>query len=244
MAEVTVAGLANAEPLSDVDMFLVSQPEAYNPFTESPGDTRKVTLSRHIEYLEKIFVAREPFGYLLSFDFEPSAEELAMWRCLPLAGQMINFVANPEYRRLCDRKYAGDANNATADWWYKTSDPAGLIRDVNGAYLRVLDHRGLFSRAAGQNSKYRMASDTPYDGGAIGAYLSDAIRDITGYFTALGSAIGSFGGAFEVSETEYVGNVATGAGFQKLVSFRASRVSRIAEETRPGSISAFLCIKY
>jgi hypothetical protein len=46
--------------------------------------------------------------------------------------------------------------------------------------MRVLDHRGLFSRAAGQNSKYKMANDAPYDGKSIGAYISDAIRDIKG----------------------------------------------------------------
>jgi predicted secreted protein len=101
-------------------------------------------------------IAGQPFGYLMEFEFEPTALELANWRCLPLGGQLILIS---QYQRLCDRKYVGNGNNATADWWYKC-DSAGN-RDVNGTYMRVLDHRGLFSRAVGANSLYRMANDTP-----------------------------------------------------------------------------------
>ncbi|MDR1588559.1 MAG: hypothetical protein LBS57_13980, partial [Treponema sp.] len=64
MAEITVAGLADAEALNDDNMFLVSQPEAYNPFTQSPGDTRKVTLSKLTQYFDQDFdqnyVSRKP----------------------------------------------------------------------------------------------------------------------------------------------------------------------------------------
>jgi hypothetical protein len=229
---------------SPTSVILTSAPDAVT----QPGTPFSVESMNKIE--QGIFDAHEalaamqaadPYGYILAFDFEPTVYELATWRCLPLQGQIVQISL---YQRLCDRKYVGDAANATADWWYKTSDPQGQVRDVNGAYMRVLDHQGLFIRGAGQNSKYRMANDAPYNGGAIGAYLSDAIRDITGYFTALGSAIGSFGGSFSVSETEYAGDVATSSGFQNLISFRASRVARTAEETRSASIAAGFYIKY
>jgi hypothetical protein len=103
-------------------------------------------------------IDREPFGYNIEFEIEPSALQLALWRCLPLHGQVVLIS---QYQRLCDAKYVGNAANATADWWYKTADPEGTIRDVNGAYMRVLDHRGVFSRPAGRNSKYTAANDTP-----------------------------------------------------------------------------------
>jgi hypothetical protein len=45
-------------------------------------------------------VARELFGYLLPFDLEPTNEEMALWRCLPLAGQVVLIS---QYQRLCDR---------------------------------------------------------------------------------------------------------------------------------------------
>jgi hypothetical protein len=110
------------------------------------------------EQLKKAFYNNRVIGELKFFAFEPTPLQFARWRCLPVVGQVIEIS---QYQDLCDLKYCGDGQNADADWWYKTSDPEGKIRDVEGAYMRVLDHRGLFSRAAGQNSKYRMANDTP-----------------------------------------------------------------------------------
>jgi hypothetical protein len=103
-----------------------------------------------------------PFGYEIPFEIMPTAMELAAWRCLPEQGQLIHI---PLYQRLSDRMYVGDDYNDTADWWYKC-DSEGK-RDVNGEYMRVLDHRGIFSRPAGQNSKYKMANDTPMTAGRL-----------------------------------------------------------------------------
>ena len=66
-----------------------------------------------------------------------------------------------EYQRLCDAMYCGNDATATALWWYKSSDPDGQVRVVNGAYMRVLDHRGIFTRPAGENSYYKMSNDAP-----------------------------------------------------------------------------------
>jgi hypothetical protein len=186
-------------------------------------------------------IAEMFFGYLVPFEFQPTALELATWRCLPLQGQVIQISL---YQRLCDKMYVGNTANATADWWYKTSDAAGATRDPNGAYMRVLDHRGLFSRAAGQNSKYKMANDAPYDGKSIGAYISDAIRDIKGVTYSFYGPYTS--GAFyrdPESQTGAINYDATGA-LVSYIEFLASRVVPTALENRPASISAYLCIKY
>jgi hypothetical protein len=179
--------------------------------------------------------------------------ELAAWRCLPEQGQLIHI---PLYQRLSDRMYVGDDYNDTADWWYKTSDPQGAVRDVTGAYMRVLDHRGIFRRPAGQNSKYKMANDTPYDGMSIGAYLGDAIRNIHGWITFLHDStanrrvVYTAGGAFYLENQAYspVTDISLqqnsgGTSFDS-VRLDAFTIVPIALENRPASISAYLCIKY
>jgi hypothetical protein len=60
--EITIAGLADAQALSDDDMLPVSRPDAYNPVTQSHGDTRKVKLPLVAGYLEKTLVTKEPSG--------------------------------------------------------------------------------------------------------------------------------------------------------------------------------------
>jgi hypothetical protein len=175
--------------------------------------------------------------------------QLAAWRFLPLAGQVIHI---PSYQRLCDMMYVGDALNPTADWWYKTSDEAGTVRDVSGQYMRVLDHRGLFPRAAGQNSKYKMANDAPYDGKSIGEFGNDTLPNILGRFklrmqgtVPLASGMeGCF--ASELTDTGYMG-IADGSVVEKIqkITFDPSlRFDRIANEVASASISSYLCIKY
>jgi hypothetical protein len=186
---------------------------------------------------------QEPFGYLVSFEFHPTALQLATWRCLPLQGQIIQISM---YQRLCDMMYVGDAANAAAGWWYKAADPGGTVRDVNGAYMRVLDHMGLFSRAAGQNSLYKMANNTPYDGMSIGVYLGDAIRNITGYIGYLPEAGGQQNDAIYDDET-YHGSIQVGPSYNVPTygaALNASLQVPVALENRPASISAYICIKY
>jgi hypothetical protein len=183
-------------------------------------------------------LAEEPIGYFISFAMAPSEAQMPAWRCLPAQGQVITISS---YQRLCDMMYVGNAANATADWWYKTSDPQGTVRDVNGAYMRVLDHRGLFTRAAGQNSKYKMANDTPYDGMPIGGFIGDAMRDINGEIEAgLPGDVYQYG-SLRVYSSDKRGSVM--AGNTGWVLQFAPNVPT-ALENRPASISAYVCIKY
>ncbi|MDR2785288.1 MAG: hypothetical protein LBB83_05180, partial [Treponema sp.] len=62
MAEITIAGLVDAEDLSDDDMLAVSQPDAYNPVTLQLGDTRKVTLPLLAGYMEETLVTKKPLA--------------------------------------------------------------------------------------------------------------------------------------------------------------------------------------
>jgi hypothetical protein len=178
-----------------------------------------------------------PFGYLVPFQFEPSILELATWRCLPLGGQLVLIS---QYQRLCDRKYVGDAANATADWWYKC-DSAGN-RTTGGAYMRVLDHRGLFSRAAGQNSKYTMANDAPYDGGSTGGFKPDVTRRIN---TNFGSSypIKNYIDICDTQGWEASIRVSAGKGvFSDRIYLYLS--GNFGDETAGASFGAYVCIKY
>jgi hypothetical protein len=179
--------------------------------------------------------AADSFGYLISFPFDPPAFVLAALKALPLAGQIILIS---DYQRLCDAAYVGDAANATADWWYKTSNPQGTIRDVNGSYMRVLDHQGVFPRAAGQSSKYKMENNTSYNGGAIGKFQGDdnkrhghKISRYVGNFQS-GNYVNMNGGyVAEAIDSDYdLGNVFFGHSGEK--------------ESKPASISSYFCIKY
>jgi hypothetical protein len=346
MTEITIAGLVDAQNLSDNDTLPVSQPGAYNPVTQQQGDTRKAALPSLVQYLEGTLVTKKPvteaqilnshlafakgkelfgtkaggaqanlaalkiyneghpneieqveigsesehlnlntnetgefkdhisvdtrdpvthaakkeiiaymsdlhgpFAYHVEFEIEPTPLELAMWRCLPLHGQLVEIAL---YERLCNRKYVGDDANDTADWWYKTADPEGTIRDVNGAYMRVLDHRGVFSRPAGRNSKYTAANDTPYDGGATGAFTGDAIRNITGNIWDTGAKGFAFAGtpanepksAIALRSQNYIADISSGSTPAYLMDFDASRCVPTAYENRSASISSCLCIKY
>jgi hypothetical protein len=190
---------------------------------------------------QNAIIAEMPFGYEIPFDIEPTALELATWRCLPLRGQIIQISL---YQRLCDRKYVGNAANATADWWYKC-DPDGT-RNPNGAYMRVLDKRGLFSRAAGQNSKYTMANDTPYDGAAIGSYIKDTIQPIWGRVGWMPGGDQADGPFYPAEPTMlYVAlDAPSNAGHVQFLQFDSSKQTRTPNENRPASTSAYFCIKY
>jgi hypothetical protein len=186
-----------------------------------------------------------PYGYDVHLNFIPSASQLELWRILPLDGQ-VKLIAN--YPNLASLLVASHLN-ATADFWYRC-DSAGN-RTTSGAYMKIADKRGLFTRFMGQNSKYKMANDTPYDGKAIGEHIGDAIRNITGRFmfdkpgiaTLRASvAVGAFYGyAYDYTATPQIsGSVEIG----NFVGFDASLQVPVAPEVRPGSTSVFVGVRY
>jgi hypothetical protein len=184
----------------------------------------------------------DSFGYLILFPFEPSAFMLSALKALPLAGQPILIS---DYQRLCEAAYVGDALNATAEAWYKTSDEQGNVRDPSGAYMRVLDHRGLFSRGSGINGIHKMANNQPYTGGAIGEFIGDAFQwhahDIKTYSAVVqnvaGGVIPGYNGAGDYSTEKYA------SAYLPIAAYNSGE-PRLAQETRGASISHYGCIKY
>jgi hypothetical protein len=101
-----------------------------------------------------------------------------------------------------------------------------------------------------------MANDAPYDGGSIGAYLGDAIRNIAGNVIvrlAQGDPLyifAGYGGCLSVAEGSMTNQIAVSTLASSdtmkyaILNIDTSRVVPIALENRPASISAYLCIKY
>jgi hypothetical protein len=100
------------------------------------------------EQLKKAFHGRRPIGDLRLVGFDATPLQLAMRRYLPLTGQLIEIAL---YQDLCDLKYCGNDNNATAEWWYKC-DAQGT-RTITGTYMRVLDHQGIGIVGAGSQQR-------------------------------------------------------------------------------------------
>jgi hypothetical protein len=234
------------------DVWLVPKPgniiQAGTPF--NVNDMNKIEQGIYDAHEElRALREAEAFGYYREFAFEPSPAQLIAWRILPAQGQMVLFA---DYQRLCEKMWVGSAANATADWWYRTSDEAGTQRDPSGAYIRVLDIKGLFLRAAGANSKYRMASDAPYDGLSIGAFGQDRIQRILGAFYIRSYALthhtiadpqGAF--AFNTINDEYYSiNLGELSNQATNVTFDSARTVHSGLETAPAWVAAYYCLAY
>lgn len=105
----------------------------------------KVGTSQHHDAL------RKTCGYpgliqLVGLNVDPASLGI---RLLLLNGAVIS-IAN--YQDLVTATYVGNTENATADGFYKTSDPAGTIRSVSGTYFVLPDARGRFVRMVDDTS--------------------------------------------------------------------------------------------
>jgi hypothetical protein len=216
------------------EIFLANKPanvtQAGTPFSVENMNKMEQGISDAHQGIADILDS-QPFGYTIPFRFMPSELQLATWRCLSLQGQVVLIS---QYKRLCNAMYVGDENNAAADWWYKTSDEAGAVRDPSGAYMRIADGRGMFERGAGANSLYRMASDAPYDGLGIGAFGRDNIQSHAHYafsyfsdpgFGADSHAYAKINGDNLLYETVFTGSYG-------------------GSETAPAWIAVYVCIRY
>jgi hypothetical protein len=90
-----------------------------------------------------------------------------------------------------------------------------------------------------------------YDGMSIGAYLGDAIQRFSGSFQlrSVGNLEGGYGDDALFTSSVLVGDTWSGANpgtpssFNRIY-FNPANVARTDNETRPASISAYVCIKY
>jgi hypothetical protein len=183
---------------------------------------------------------------------------VASMRLLHLAGQVADISPSSPYYRMGVAVYCGDDKNATAQAFYKCADASGNTRSTSGAYMKLPDCRGLFLRGAGINGQYTAANDTPYDGGAIGAFMGDTIRNIIGH-SALSSILGvwhdtdlatflsGFSGALSAINTATVGLELSPSAQQRLawrLAIDASLAVPTSYENRPASISAAAYMTY
>jgi len=192
-------------------------------------------------------------GEIIMLAYEPTVTQFINMRLVPLKGQLLQIAL---YQDLFELMYVGDENNDNAPWWYRCNLDG--TRSITGLYFVPVDMRGLFPRAAGQNSYYRTGMDDPlsppYDGGNIGQSIGDAIRNVVGILGVGGAWLG-FGvsGATFVSTPPFipideVGGCPSVGVLSNLLSHRVrldlSTVVPVADENRPASISALACISY
>lgn len=141
-------------------------------------------------------------------------------------------------QKLVDNVYCGDANNATASYYYRCTDPLNptTSRNIAGAYFVLKDARGRVSRA--------LADGSSLDAGrSLWAYQADALQNITGSFSSVtGGEVfsnGAFGAISAGVNRISTSVVASSGGFD----FDASRVARTAAETRMTNHPALRCVK-
>jgi hypothetical protein len=114
---------------------------------------------------------------------------------------------------------------------------------ADGLYLAIPDGSAMFLRGAGVHGGHKAANDAPYDGGNIGEFVGDASRPICAvlhntYADASSRAEGGF--VLTVGGVAGVG----GGGSGRIVSVTFNSPPPTANENRPASISALICISY
>ena len=198
----------------------------------------KIATSRAVKIVNDKIANAVPSGAVLHFDL-PTAPP--GW--YELNGAAVPVSACPG---LVAARYVGNSNNATAEAYYKCTNPSNPngSRNVNGTHIKLPDHRGEFLRAW----DHGRGIDA---GRQLGSFQSDAIRNIKGQFQGddeVGVVTRSFGndlmGAFrsERNHSNGKGHDSNGGGGD-IVSFDASRVVPTASENRPRNIALMLCIK-
>jgi hypothetical protein len=164
-------------------------------------------------------------------------------RVLLLEG--VNIV-HADYPELRDAVYVGDANNATAGCFYKSSDSGGTIRDTSGIYLVLPDLRGRVLRGLD------LSGLTDPDGASrtVGDEQEDAFQghrfeyqDTVNQWTLGRALIGQSGtgfGAFALSKGSYAEDTTR----QRFATDSINGTPRISSETRMKNISIRYGITY
>lgn len=155
---------------------------------------------------------------------------------LAMVGVGVLVADYPELVAAC---YVGDADNATAEGFYRCNAADGSGRNVAGAYLFVEDARGDFIR--GWDSRQARK---------LGDVQGDAIRNITGSMVMHGSGEGSVLAAATGALVGYgwrgayrsAGATLGGAGSYDGLYFDASAMVPTAAENRPRNRSYLMCV--
>ena len=176
-----------------------------------------------------------------------SAAVVATRRVIALTGQVLTIASYPE---LCAAVYCGDANNPTADCFYKTSDAGGTTRSTSGTYMVMADARGLAIVGIGANLKITAVNGSNYTGGsAVARYLTDIMMGHwhSGLSTNAGttSVAGGTGGSiltFQVASA--TGSSPFVIGSPVADTTNAYGTPRTGAYTHGPSLGAQICIVY
>ena len=114
-------------------------------------------------------------------------------RVLLLQGQVILIATYP---LLAAAVYCGDAKNATAPAFYKTSDAGGTIRSTAGTYLVLPDTRGLSLKGVGNATVNTRTKTGP---AALGGVQEDQMQGHK-VLVVNGDTIGSYAGGLSASQ--------------------------------------------
>ena len=165
-------------------------------------------------------------------------------RVILLQGQVIP-IAN--YPLLAAAVYVGDANNATAPAFYKTSDAGGTIRSTAGTYMVMPDTRAVSLKGVGNQTINTRVKTGP---AAVGSIIEDTGEIITGSFS-VGS--GDFGlladganlsGAFKRGDTLRGNGFAGDSADRYDVGFDSSLIARTGTQTQDCTIGTNFGITY
>ena len=165
-------------------------------------------------------------------------------RVLPMTGQVGIVIAN--YADLCAAVYCGDANNATATAFYKTSDAGGTTRSTSGTYMTMGDFRGVTIRGRDTGNVHDPAGSTRGGfGGQIASLQADAMQGH--YHNISGEGIdGTLGGS-----DGPLGNINANGSLSQLTRPATSAITdgingnpRIASETRMYNASCNIGLRY
>lgn len=106
-------------------------------------------------------------------------------RVLLLQGQVIQISSYP---LLAAAVYVGDANNATAPAFYKTSDAGGTTRSTSGTYMVMPDTRAVSLKGVGNQTINTRVKTGP---ARVGSIIEDTMQGfaINEYILNTGSAL-------------------------------------------------------
>jgi hypothetical protein len=176
-------------------------------------------------FVNNVLYDRRIVGKVVELFWTPSTADLIKYRILPLDGRTIDAATYPD-----------------------------LVAKVG---TKLPNCRGLFLRGAGSQSIANVSpltGSTLYDGGAIGKYIADAIRNIVGELDIVGNNSAGFfsdgfSGALNYRATTgttkvFENSVNTGSNTFRGVKLNAASSIPTAAENRPASVSVYVCITY
>ena len=166
-------------------------------------------------------------------------------RVLPLAGQVGVVITN--YVDMCAAVYCGDANNATATAFYKTSDAGGTTRSTSGTYMTMADFRGVTIRGRDTGNVHDPAGSTRGGfGGQIASLQQDAFQGH--WHSELSDGSGNYRVALVGAGAGVNVPVTGGAGaimkIQNALSDGSHGTPRIDSETRMYNASCNISLRY